>query len=286
MSEEIRVAVVIPAGPRDDIIDTLHSVVRYINSPHVILVIDDTFTLASYYNYIYQLSADISIIPAPPKSAGGYGGLWVKLATGYRWVLDRFRPRTILRLDADAVMLGRGLEDAAEEAFNQNPKVGLLGSYRVGPDGGLRNFGPAARDLEFYSGVAGMLHPRCCMGLRRYLRLARANKYVVGEHVLGGAYIHSFKAAYSMYQNGWFDQPWISKVKIGEDSIMTLLTKAAGYEIADFGGPSDPLALKWQGLPADPFELLAKGKLVTHSVRSWHQMTERQIRSIFADSRL
>jgi hypothetical protein len=286
MSDKIRIAVVIPAGPRDDVIDTLHSVVRYTDSSRVILVIDDTRTLSGDYDLISRLSADISIIPAPPKAPGGYGGLWVKLAKGYSWVLDRFQPRTILRLDADAVMLGHGLEDAAEEMFSQNPKVGLLGSYRFRPDGELRDFAPAARDLRFYAGVGGLLHPRCCIGLRQYLRLARANGYVDGEHAQGGAYIHSFESAYWMYQNGWFDQAWFAGINTGEDIIMALLTKAAGYDIADFGGPSDPLALEWRGLPAGPCELLAKGKLVTHSVRFWHQMTEQQIRSIFADARL
>jgi hypothetical protein len=66
---------------------------------------------------------------------------------------------------------------------------------------------------------------------------------------------------------------------------MALLTRAAGYRIGDFGGPIDPLALKWQGLPAHPADLLNAGKLVTHSVRSWQDLTERQIRDIFAKER-
>jgi hypothetical protein len=66
---------------------------------------------------------------------------------------------------------------------------------------------------------------------------------------------------------------------------MSLMTVASGYKIADFGGPEHPLAVKWNGLPAHPAELLAKGKLVTHSVRSWGDLTEREIRSIFAQAR-
>jgi hypothetical protein len=66
---------------------------------------------------------------------------------------------------------------------------------------------------------------------------------------------------------------------------MALLTAAAGFRIGDFGGPADPLALKWQGLPAHPADLLTAGKLVTHSVRSWQNLSERQIRNIFAQAR-
>jgi hypothetical protein len=72
---------------------------------------------------------------------------------------------------------------------------------------------------------------------------------------------------------------------LADDHLMSLLTVAAGFRIADFGGPEDPLALKWRGLPAHPAELLADGKLITHSVRSWDDLSERQIRSIFAEAR-
>ena len=41
--------------------------------------------------------------------------------------------------------------------------------------------------------------------------------------------------------------------------LTTLLTIAAGFRIGDFGGPADPLALRWRGLPAHPAELLAGG---------------------------
>jgi hypothetical protein len=64
-----------------------------------------------------------------------------------------------------------------------------------------------------------------------------------------------------------------------------MLTVAAGYRIGDFSGPDDPMALKWIGLPAHPDELLARGKLVTHSVRSWQDLDQAQIRAIFAAAR-
>lgn len=66
---------------------------------------------------------------------------------------------------------------------------------------------------------------------------------------------------------------------------MALLTLAAGYQIYDFGGPADPLALRWRGLPAHPDDLLANGKLVIHSVRSWGNLAEKEIRDIFKQAR-
>jgi hypothetical protein len=266
--------------------DTLASVVQYTDPSRVILVMDDTSTLAGDDAAIRNMSADITVMPAPPRATGALGGLWVKLATGYSWLLDTFKPRMILRLDADALMLGPGIEAAAERMFDEDPAVGLLGSYRIGPDGGTRDFLPAARALRAETGLPGFRYPKRRSSLRRYVGLARNVGYIDGEHALGGAYIHSYAAAFSLYSRGWLNQPSLATSKLGEDNIMALLTRAAGYRIADFGGPADPMALRWRGLPDHPAELLAKEKLVTHSVRSWDDLTERQIRSIFAEARV
>lgn len=285
MKRQIRIAVIVPAGPRDDVLDTLASVVHYSEPSRIIVVVDDTSNLDRSVSRIPDLRAETVVIPAPPKALGSQGGLWVKLAAGYRWVLERYEPRMILRLDADALLIGRGLESRAELAFASDPGVGLLGSYRMGPDGGLRDSSWAARKLRAETGPLGLLRPRNRSSLRHFLALARKHGYLDGESALGGAYIHSYEAAKCIYKNGWFSQPWLASSKLGEDHIMALLTMAAGYRIGDFGGPLDPLALKWLGLPAHPADLLNAGKLVTHSVRSWQDLNEGEIRTIFARAR-
>lgn len=285
MKRQVRVAVIVPAGPRDDVLDTLASVVHYLEPSRIIVVIDDTSNLDRSVSRIPDLRAETVIIPAPPRAEGSQGGLWVKVAAGYTWVLERYEPGIVLRLDADALLIGHGLESRAEQAFARDPVVGLLGSYRIGPDGGLRDSSWAARRLRFETGLRGLLRPRSRSSLRHFLDLARGHGYLDGESALGGAYIHSYEAAKCIYKHGWFSQPWLTSSKLGEDHIMALLTMAAGYRIGDFGGPLDPLALKWQGLPAHPADLLTAGKLVTHSVRSWQDLNEQQIRGIFARAR-
>ena len=114
---------------------------------------------------------------------------------------------------------------------------------------------------------------------------ADANGYEPGEHPLGGAYIHSGAAVRAMHRNGWLDLPLLAHSGMGEDHLFSLLTVAAGFRIADFGGPDDPLAVRWRGLPAHPSQLLADGKLVTHSVRSWEDLDEAAIRRLFAAAR-
>ena len=281
----VRIAVIIPAGPRDDILDTLASVVQYTDPSRVILVIDDTGALHARSEQIRELSGDIVVIPAPATVPGVLGGLWVKVAAGYTWILDRFRPGIILRMDADALMLGTGIEAAAEKALASQPDAGMLGSWRLDPAGNPRDFSPAARILQAEEGLHGLAHPRCRSRVRHYARLARQHGYTAGEHALGAAYVHSYQAANCLYRSGWLNEPRLAPSKLADDHLMSLLTVAAGFRIADFGGPGDPLALKWRGLPAHPSELLASGKLVTHSVRSWGDLGERQIRSIFAEAR-
>jgi hypothetical protein len=164
--------------------------------------------------------------------------------------------------------------------------VGLLGSYRVCADGGIRDWSWPARRLGVEAGFRGLRHPYCRARLRQFITLARENAYINGEHPLGGSYIHSRRAADDIYVKGWFKEPSFATSKLGEDHIMGLVTVAAGYRIADFGRPEDPMALLWKGLPSHPDELLANKKLVTHSVRSWGSLNEREIRSIFRAARV
>ncbi len=285
MKQRVGLAVIVPAGPSDDVADTLASVIHYTAPSRIVVVVDDTGTLVGGAGPIGGPWPDTVVLPAPCGAPGGHGGLWVKLAAGYRWILDRYEPRIILRLDADALIIGSGLESEAEHAFSRHPAVGMLGSYRIGPDGGVRDASWASRQLRFETGPRGLLRPKRRSTLRHWRQAARRHGYIDGENALGGAYIHRYEAARSIDERGWFSQPWLASSKLGEDHIMALLTIAAGYRIGDFGGPGDPLALTWRGLPAHPDDLLTAGKLVTHSVRSWPGLTERQIRDIFARAR-
>lgn len=282
MNTQIRIAVIIPAGPGDNVLDTLASVLHYTDPSRVIVVIDDSSMLGEDLSRVRDLSPDVVVIPAPPGLPGRRGRLWLKVTAAYRWLLDRYEPGLTLRMDADALLIGHGLETAAEHAFARSPGVGLLGSYRIGPDGGQRDFSTAAGRLRAETGARGLIRPRYRSALRSQLRLARSHGYTSGEHVLGSACLHSGVAVRRMYDLGLFSQPWLAKSQLADDHIMALLTVAAGFRLGDFGGPDDPLALRWRGLPAHPHDLLAAGKLATHSVRFWQDLSESEVRAWFA----
>ena len=232
------------------------------------------------------MSPDIVVLPAPWRGSGKtLGGLFINITTGYQWLLERYAPDILLRLDVDALMTGPGLADAALDFFSKNPGVGVIGSYRIRTDGEIRDWSWGARRIRTETGLRGMVHPAQRKLMRELVSLARANGYVPGEHALGAGLIHSLAAADNIFARGWNQLPALSTSRLGEDMIMGLLAVAAGYPMADFGRPEDPLALKWRGLPAHPKELLAEGKLIVHSVRYWDDLKEAEIRQIFRDAR-
>src|SRR5579859_1620830 len=140
--ERKRIAVVLPVGPNDTegAFDTLASALYYLDQSRIIVVVDDTGGQAGFSDRARELSPDIVVLPAPPRAPGGLGGLWVKIAAGYGWLLERYDPGIVLRLDADALVIGAGIEECAAREFAKDPRVGMLGSYRIRADGGLRDW--------------------------------------------------------------------------------------------------------------------------------------------------
>jgi hypothetical protein len=285
MDDDLRLAVVIPVGPGDDAHDTVMSVLHYAD-PAALVLVDDSGGAVDLTSVAAQSPA-VDLLPAPPDAEGNRGGLWVKLAAGYRRALELCPDLDVLlRLDADALIIGAGIAEAAADRFAGDPSLGLLGSYRIGPDGGARDFGPAMRVIRAEMGLRGRLRGRALRArLRERVAIAEANGYELGEHPLGGCFVHSGAAVRALSDQGLLELPELARSKASEDHLFALLTIGVGFRIGDFGGPDDPLAMRWQGLPAHPQELLARGKLVTHSVRSFGDLDERAIRSTFAAAR-
>lgn len=276
---EQRLVVVIPAGPRDDVEDTLRSVVRY-SSPERIVVIDDTKGRGIKFSH-----ENLTILPAVVNSTrfSTYGQLFVSLCRAYRYVAENVDFDLLLRLDADALLIGPALPAAASARFAESPRIGVLGAYRISPDGGIRDWTPAGRNIKAAAGLRGLRYPGARTALRRLL--TDAVEYKLGEHVLGASVFYRRDIVQVMHERGYLDIPEFVSLEFPEDHLFGLIAAATGFETADFSAPGDPMAVRWKGLPAAPADLIKNGKLVTHSVRSWQGMDERAIRDYFAAQR-
>jgi len=271
--------IVIPAGPRDDVADTVESVLTYTRTPRRIVLIDDTDD--DRLAQIADRSDDIDLIAPIHRHAARGGLLLENIAAGYRHLLGTFAFDAILRLDADALVIGPGLAERAVERFATDGSIGLLGASRIAANGGTRDWSWAAAALARTCGPLGRRHPETRRLVRRLRSAAISHGYVPGEGPQGGGYIHSPQLVRAMDERGLLNPGPLARCAMGEDQIFGLLAYACGFRIEEFGSPDGPLAVRWRGLPASPDQLIAQGSLVAHSVRFHGDRDEEQVRAWF-----
>ena len=279
----VSLAVVIPAGPADDVVDTVESVLAYTEPPRLVVVIDDTGRDVA--GTLRSMSHEIHVLPPPPGRQGWNARIWLNVAIGYRHALAAASFDVLLRLDADALIIGAGLAEAAAERFARDQRIGMLGSSRLGMDGRTRDLSWPAAALRRECGVRGLDRPVMRRALRALRHEARKHGYEDGEHALGAAYLQPAGAVRTIAERGWLELAGLERTSLADDHLLGLMTVAAGFQIGEFGGPDDPLALGWKSLPANPEELLARCKLATHSVRGWANLDEQEIRAQFRRAR-
>ena len=282
--KSVKLAIVMPLGPNDHLIDTVKSIQAYTSPSRVIIVVDDTKKTETPET-LQKLGKDVHVIKAD-NYPGGWGGLYIKIAQGYRYAYENFNFEVMLRIDADALVIGKNPEDDAIQYFAEYPNVGKIGSYKFDCNGNKRDFSVPAHGMKRESGfILGFYRPAVRRALRKALKPALSNGYEYAEHCLGGAYFHSADCVKLLYEQGWLTETGVAKSKLGEDQLFSLFTRATGYELGDFATGGYPLGISWIGLPCSPEELIKRKKKITHSVRSWKDMDETAIRSFFAKQR-
>lgn len=190
----------------------------------------------------------------------------------------------LLRMDTDALVAAR-FEDEAIAHFAAHPEVGCVGSYRYGYDGGRRTYSWAGRRI--IKAALDLRAPRTARDIIRLVLEAKRHGYSLGESVLGGVCLYSHSAVAALQQSGHLGIESLRGVWFHEDHIFSLALVAAGFKLGELGRREDgPLfGAKHVGLPASPADLIAEGKCLVHSVRSWGHMDEAQIRAEFRSAR-
>jgi hypothetical protein len=196
---------------------------------------------------------------------------------GLLHLIDHYDVPAILKLDPDSLVIGAGAFELASARFAADPQLGVLGTTD-------RDASGAATDYRFSMWMA---HTELRWS-RRWRRLARrARKHASPlSFAQGGAYFMAPRAVSAAREQGVlpFRQPAWSLLT--EDLTTDLVMQAAGFRVASFGAPGDPIASDTRALPLEPVEALEGGFKVVHSVRSTPAgMPESEVRAFFEAAR-
>jgi hypothetical protein len=282
MKQSVKLIVLIPVGPMgssyqyDDIIDTLNSIIYYTTPDRRIIIQDNSFPM-HLGERLKQTFPDLLVVRTP-QNYGLYGGLYKAESLALIFAHTAFNFQVLVRMDIDAIITGKGLEDDALDFFKDNPKVGLLGNYLTSGEG----VDWPNDQIQAQTNFLGWLRDRQRSDyLRKLVSMAKANGYKPGDHILGGACIFSAALVEKLVRQGFLLREELRRAKLQNDHIFGLLCKAAGMDMADFHSESKPMAVAWKGLPLSPQELVEKNKKLVHSTRFWKDMNEEQVRLFF-----
>jgi len=272
-----------PASHYDILLDTIHSIRYYVKEPHKIIVMDDSGTSYIKTRLKQERRDEGIIVLSNERTLGKKGGLYTTLATAYKHAYENYDFRVLLRMDTDALITNYGLITEAIHFFEQNPMVGLIGSYHIKSDGTKRTRWQWALVLLFESNpLRGLLGRERLW--RREIREARKNGYRLGENVFGGACILSRKFIASLYENGYLDLKVSTLLE--EDIIFSLLAKALGFHFASFGMPDQSMALGMYSLTIPKEEIIRQKKKIIHSLkRGYEGESQEELREYFAKFR-
>jgi hypothetical protein len=265
------VLVAVAPGERAGLDELIASVHRHEGDDIKIVVADDL--TGEYPDRLVQRDYPGVDFVRPLIPSGSSYCAFRTLRAGYLHFARTYQLDAILKVDPDSLVIGAGAFDEAIARFRDDSQLGLLGTTE-------RN---AAGRVTDYRWAGWMAHPELRWS-RRFRRLIAAAERGVPEleFAQAGAYFVSQAALRAALEQGFLDyrQPqWSLQV---DDVIMGLIVQAAGFRVASFGAPGDPIASDNLALPLEPAELVEHGFKVIHSVRSSPSgMGEDAIRSYF-----
>lgn len=296
--------VIVPVAATDEdwarLPDLLDSLWTYESSVDEVVILDDGLEPRS----LPAAPASCRITRLPNVRAGrgdGWsGGLCAGIIGGFQY-LHSSTPasrRFVLRIDTDALVIAPFAARVAQ-VFEQKPAVGIIGSYLVSPNGkprGYEYWGELLTDMlrPWLRGArrrrTGRPLPINLWGrparLRRIIRRAMANGYVLGQSVQGGAYSISTAAINTLAQRGYLADPmlWLN-TDLVEDVMMSMLIMASGMELQGFAANGEVFGVLHKGLADRPQRLIERGYGIIHSVRNDPHYSEEEIRAFFQNSR-
>jgi hypothetical protein len=293
-----RFAAVIPLGPapaeRLRLFDLLASLWHY--EPHIsrVVVIDDGANVVDFP--AGPCPIDRIMNPRQGRGVGILGGGCVGILSGLRHCTTFANEIDfVLKIDTDALIIAPFAGQIAR-LFHDDPQAGMAGAYRFTPNGEARDFTPwreLTSDLasawigdRARQARAGRQSPFALHGapaaMRRVAQQALRQGYEPGENLQGGAYAISIRTVCEMDKSGLLADPliWLHTA-LGEDVLVPMQTKAAGFGLRDAAADGEPFGIRYRGLPDAPAKLISRGFSIIHSVKNDPNVSEGDVREFF-----
>jgi len=267
----------VPAGPGEwaPLSDTLASIRHYEPEAKVVVVADGATELT---RELVEAQSPGATLLRPPWPTGGPPRLSPAFSWAMRWILKTYRFHTLVKIDSDALVTGRGLTARAGARFADDPRLGMLGSTTVRADG-------VPSDLTYSAWVLNH-ERRWSRSIRQVVRAAERNGWQ-GEEAHGGVYLVARRALEALEGEGWLRRqpPWWTLAS--EDLWYSVAVCACGLEIGSFGAPGETIASGQGFLPIPKQQVLDDGILAIHSVRRGVDgEDEQELRRFFRAVRL
>jgi hypothetical protein len=280
------IVAVVPVGPGTDplfVQDTIESFVFYTAASHKVLILDDS--QQGIGEAIRKQYPDADVI-CTQKPSGTLGGLYVSLCHAFRFALEKYDFKLILKLDTDALLIGATPEQDALALVENFPLTAVAGQYPLDYDGNPWDIGfPKERIINGTTTWKGIKRPFANLILRRLHLQALKHGYLTGESVFGGSYYVTRTFVQKLQHSGLLPDYRIRSLNLGEDHLFGLLAKTVGMELGSLSGKGQPFACAWKGLPASPQQLWEEGRKVIHSTRKWQNLNETDVRNYFRSKR-
>ena len=267
-----------------------------------VVFIDDALEargLETAFDLPAGVAAHSILHPRRGMGSGVWGGLVEGVLLGLAWIaLHEPDAAMVLKIDTDALVIG-AFADRAASFLRLHPKVGLFGLCDRHCSGEPRSFWPWDRAMRNHSLPVGTR--RTATGARRLrwqlfnafgtqrriISRARAHGYRWGEHCLGGAYLLRGQTVRDLQAQGLLRHArfWRDSA-VGEDVVVGLYVKAAGWDLRGFAAPHEAFGIAYVGLPYPPEKLEALGYGIIHSVKNDSHRSEDEIRRYFRAKRV
>lgn len=286
MQQEYTLIVVIPVGPNtrpEFIADTIDSIYFYCNCNLKIIISDDSQQGLGALLQVKYPDIDLYVTKKP---GGLAGGLYITLAHTYKYIIEKYKFKTLLKIDSDALVIGANPQKVAEKMFEVHPNIGIAGLHKTRTvaysfNTSLDNKWPRNHIMRATCTWRFIKRPIGNFVLRKYFFKALANGYELGENVFGGAYFMSELLLQKLNQAKFLPIKNLKNSRLEEDHIFSMLAKVVNMDLGDLASGSLPFGCAHKTLPASPETLYQAGKKIIHSTRAWEDMREQEIRQYF-----